>query len=148
MFVLCTNMSSSAKNWLYRNARTLLCTFHVVKAVKTHIARQNLSSEKKRELLSDFRRCLYAFSEQAFDDRWIVLQKSASQLNNELHEYLEQNWKLYGHRWAICQRLGLPTLGNNTNNRMERFNRTFKEVLKKEVTRSHPYQIALRHLWI
>ena len=55
-------------------ARSLLCIFHVLKAVKTRVAKDAMTAVTKQQVLTLFRRCMYAYSEEVFNVRWEELR--------------------------------------------------------------------------
>ena len=111
-------------------ARSLLCIFHVLKAVKTRVAKDAMTAVTKQQVLTLFRRCMYAYSEEVFDVRWEEM-RDFDEMPVTLVEYFTDNWLPIRSRWALFDRRHLTTMGNTTNNRMERFNRMFKETLKE-----------------
>ena len=111
----------------FREVSVLLCVFHVIKAVKTRIARSDLLFQYKQDILMAFRQAVYAFSRDVFETRWRDLIQICP---DHLQEYFEQNWRPIPLKWALYGRRTLPTLSNTTNNRMESFNLLYKQVLR------------------
>lgn len=109
--------------------RVLLCMFHVVKAVKTRIARANQPTTVKQQMLAAFRRCLYSFTKDTFEERWRVLLDLLENGSEDLTEYFEEYWRPVTAKWVMYTRKNLKTSGNTTNNRMERFYLQFKLTL-------------------
>ncbi|GAV06334.1 hypothetical protein RvY_16344 [Ramazzottius varieornatus] len=99
--------------------RRLLCVFHVIKVVKTRVARSDPLVAYKQEILTAFRRALYTFTRAAFEAKWRELIEVCP---DHLNEYFRDNWYPIADKWVMHHRKNLPALGNTTNNRIERFN--------------------------
>ncbi len=111
----------------FPNSKVLLCIFHVIKAVKTEIAKQNICLEEKQKTLDAFRSILYSTSDEAVKENENRLFSFCSDL---FAKYYRSNWGNIVELWCFAFRIGLQTLGNNTTNRIERFFLTIKTSLK------------------
>ena len=113
----------------FPNARILLCTFHVMKAMKLKISTLQLGVDEKNSLLESVKKMIYAKSKQQFDD--VMKDICVSSLG--FSDYLDTNWMPHKEMWALHLR-DCITFGNNTNNRIESFNQKVKQVTHSSET--------------
>ena len=126
----------------FPNSTVLLCTFHVLKWMKSLFATLTVSSDIKYEINEIFRSLVYAKDEIDFNrklENWnkVVDQDVHVRLGTGEHahyvnlaDYYEKNWAPIRHMWAWCERKRLPIGEENTNNRLECAFRKLKEDLK------------------
>ncbi|OQV14453.1 hypothetical protein BV898_11295 [Hypsibius exemplaris] len=125
---------------VFKLLSVLICTFHAFKAVKTVIARQQIDSDAKWTLFRLFKKVTYRLSTATFEENEQELLAFCDEECEEFAEYYTDNWSNCVDRWAICHRIDLQTLGNNTNNRVERFYLAVKASLRvggKSSSRHH-----------
>ncbi len=111
----------------FPKSKVLLCSFHVLKAVKTNIAKEALPAEIKQGLFQAFRKILYSRTEEAFKANEEDFLFACSE---KLKGYYQSNWGNDPFPWCFAFRDQLRTFGNNTTNRVERFFLTLKTALK------------------
>ena len=105
----------------------LICAFHVMKTLKTNIAKEKLHVTEKQALLTSFKRALYCRTEESFKEKE---SEFLDQCTAGLREYYAKNWGNDPATWSFACRAQLRTFGNNTTNRIERFFLTVKTVLR------------------
>ena len=94
-----------------------------------------LSAQKKDEIRDSFRAALYAVTEEEFEEAKSKLLKQGRKtylklykpiltkiftLGHQVASYFQSNWFNISDKWTYLGRRHLPTLGNNTTNRLER----------------------------
>ena len=113
---------------IFANCSVLLCRFHVLRYIrKKNSASFCLVRYKKSTIDNCFRfsrgySCNVADYDAAFEN----LQQCNS---FEFLTYFTENWHNCKTLWCLAFRRDLLTLGNNTNNRIENFNRQLKRIL-------------------
>ncbi|KAI9555984.1 hypothetical protein GHT06_018542 [Daphnia sinensis] len=122
----CAEISALSK--FFPKASGILCQFHVLKVVDTHLQNKfKISLEKKNEIRKWFRSAVYAASEAEFFEAKSQLKTQGQ----EVAVYFDGNWFNIPDKWTYLGRRQLSTFGNNTTNRPERYHHTLKEVLQK-----------------
>ena len=113
-------------NSVFPTALVLLCVFHVIKFMKSLIASAPVVVDVKKDLLLQFRRIIYANSEDIFkteDQKFVELAAGvtvkAGDKQVSLVEYYIRNWRSVSPMWVRYHRKNLPSLGDNTSNRVE-----------------------------
>ena len=100
-------------------AKTLLCIFHVLKAVWTWLREAShgvVDRHHRQELYFLFKALVYATNEQDLNERYGVLHSSQTALKYcKFTKYVEDMWKIKD-QWALCYRKGLAMRGSNTTN--------------------------------
>ena len=122
---------------LFPSAVVLLCVFHAIKFIKTLIATCPVVVETKSNLLLQFRRVLYSHTEDIFkleDQKFVEmcgnLQVKTGENYVSFAEYYIRNWRSCSGMWVKFYRKNLPTLGDNTSNRVERMFWTLKQSIQ------------------
>ena len=123
----------------------LLCIFHAIKFINALLATAPIIVEKKQKLVDQFKKILYALSENNFegeDGKFVLMSKdiivktgSGEQtkqvpLDDPLDEYYIRNWRSCKEMWVRYYRKHLPRLGDNTSNRVERTFWTLKKSIQ------------------
>ncbi|EFX65973.1 hypothetical protein DAPPUDRAFT_116791 [Daphnia pulex] len=122
----CAEIAALAK--FFTASTHILCHFHVLKAVDAKLATfKGLSKEQKQYIREKFRSDLYATTQAEFDSAYADLMKLEKNISN----YFRENWFNISEKWSYLGRQHLPTFGNDTTNRLERFNHTIEYVLQK-----------------
>ena len=119
-------------------ARILLCIFHVIKFLRNLIASAPVVVGKKDEIFQQFKRIIYASTEEEFvaEDKKFeevvadITIKSRNDKQESLMAYYIRNWRNVAPMWVRCYRKNLPCLGDNTSNRVERFFWTLKQEIQ------------------
>ncbi|XP_045025115.1 uncharacterized protein LOC123469833 [Daphnia magna] len=125
----CAEIAALGKT--FTKAVHLLCQFHGLKAVDFHLTRTKngeIEREKHHEIRQNFRAAMYAETPDACDKAKAYLIGPGL---GSLGEYFADNWFNIEDKWTNLGRRNLPTFGNNTTNRIERFHHTIKDVLQK-----------------
>ena len=142
----------------FPNSTVLLCTFHVLKWMKSVFATATASSDMKYEINEIFRSLVYARDEFEFnknleDWRKVLVQDVQVRLGTgqqayyvNLADYYEKNWAPIRHMWAWCERKILPIGEENTNNRLECAFRKLKEDLKMSNIGEVTIEVAIMNI--
>ncbi|RUS68717.1 hypothetical protein EGW08_023520 [Elysia chlorotica] len=112
---------------IFPEVKSLLCHFHVHKAFKEKISTLALSKEQKQTLKTLTHQLVTIECEVKFVN---VLQKISAEFPI-FFSYLEKHWltpDIVNH-WPTCKRLGIPSLGSDTNNICESENKRLKKLL-------------------
>ena len=124
-------------NSIFPNSRILLCIFHAIKFMKNLIATAPVVVDKKKALLDQFKKVLYANTEDIFkkkDAKFLRVCGNVTIKSGEgqksLADYYQRNWNSCQNMWVKCFRKSLPCLGDNTSNRVERYFWTVKKAFK------------------
>jgi hypothetical protein len=75
-----------------------------------------------------------------------TVEVRVSQKYVSLREQFLKNWDACKDMWAACYRKGLPTLGDNTNNRIERLFWTLKQSIRDRFPTLPVIQKSVIHL--
>ena len=122
-----TEMDSIRK--VFKNCRILLCRFHVVKYVKSIISTAVVDKVKKEAILSIFKHVVWSRSRDDYEKYSKSLLAEAAdievfppgnQVKVYFNNYFIERWASCKDMWAAYCRGQLVTLGDNTNNRIER----------------------------
>lgn len=126
---------------VFGTVRILLCNFHVIKYVKNLIATAPVIVEIKSDIMANFKKMLYAGKEDVYQYSKTVFLASVKDIQVRvtskyvsLEDQFINNWDSCKEMWVACYRKGLPTLGDNTNNRIERSFWTLKQSLHARFT--------------
>ena len=112
---------------LWPQSLYLLCTWHVLKYLRKQvISMEKTTKETKQEVISIIYKIIHAKTEAAYNTEYEILMKTAP---NSFSNYFTTNWHHCRETWAHYFRQSLPTLGNNTNNRIENLNGRLKTFL-------------------
>ncbi len=115
-------------NQFYPNAQLYLCTFHVIKYLKSRLTAYKLTAAEKGIMRSLITSLIYAESEVEYDGYHEQIQKFG---DKSFVEYWDKNWDNCKRMWMhLYRRDGIPTFGTNTNNHIESFNNTLKRSMK------------------
>ena len=108
----------------------LLCVFHVIQYMQRVIGRScNANVDEKSSLNASFSKLLYSRSEEEYKLRNAAFKNEAAGVSvlppgnqdyEELSCYYSRNWESCPEMWVMFHRRALPTLSDNTNNRVER----------------------------
>ncbi|CAF1492282.1 unnamed protein product [Adineta steineri] len=107
----------------FNNAKILLCVFHVLKYLKSQINVLRIPLENRMNIMKNVRRLLYD------NDQMSAIYLEDIKTNSEgtnFYEYFEINWLSCCEMWQTKYRKCLFNFGTDTNNHIERFNRTLK----------------------
>ena len=103
-------------------AKTLLCIFHVLKAVWSWLREAShgvVDRYHRQELYFLFKALVYAANEQVLNERYGVLHSSKTAVKyGKYTKYVEEMWK-NKDQWVLCYRKGLAIRGSNTTNYLE-----------------------------
>ncbi|XP_047141453.2 uncharacterized protein LOC124816342 [Hydra vulgaris] len=108
---------------IFPDNRILLCRFHVSKAFVHKIKKSNLISNDKESLYKATKRLLYG-NQQTCNEALLNIQETFP----EFYTYLTNNWLMMADMFMGYRRKGLLHIDNHTNNRLERYHRTLKDV--------------------
>ena len=104
---------------LWPNATYLLCSWHVIKYLRKQVlGMENASRRIKQDTMTLLYNLVHANTEQDYSNIYNTLLKTAP---NSFIDYFNANWNNCTEKWASFHRQKLPTMGNNTNNRIEKF---------------------------
>ncbi|XP_070577816.1 uncharacterized protein [Ptychodera flava] len=104
----------------------MLCTFHVLKYLKKKVSDLDIRKNLKSDIMKAISSLVYSYSEEIYRERLTELLKLSPK---SFSSYFTDNWDSCREMWAHCYRKSLPTLGNNTNNRVESHNQKLKAYL-------------------
>ncbi|XP_045027121.1 uncharacterized protein LOC116919332 [Daphnia magna] len=129
----------------FPEATHILCHFHVLKAVDARLNKKvdgkGLTEQCKDKIREHFRKALYAETDAAFEhDKQHLLNQGKGE--ESLSSYFQLNWFNIAPKWTTLGRRHLPTFGNNTTNRLERFHHIIKEIFLK----TKRLDLVIRHL--
>jgi len=110
----------------FSTCAVLLCRFHVLRYIRKKIHGLCVASDVKNQLLALVSAMVYASSDADYDVAFETLQQSSC---CDFVSYFVANWHNCKDLWCLAFRKGLLTLGNNTNNRIENFNRQLKRTI-------------------
>jgi hypothetical protein len=116
----------------FQQSTVLLCLFHVLRYIRKVIIAMKEPSSVKRELLQLVAKMVYAYSQSDYNDAYNNLMTN-DQFPASFRTYFTDNWHSCKEQWSMIYRQDLLTLGNNTNNRIENFNRQLKKILKPDM---------------
>jgi hypothetical protein len=124
---------------VFEKATILLCTFHIIKYVKNLVATAPIVIEIKNYIMTKFKNMLYAQSEELYDENKNIFLASVNDIQvrvnmkyDSLKEQFDNNCNSSCKiMWVKCFRKKLPTLGDNTKNRIERSFWTLKQSSQK-----------------
>jgi len=108
----------------FDKARILLCVFHVLKYLKNQIHVLKISLTNRMNIMENIRKLLYD------NDQMSAIYLEEIKINSEetdFYEYLEKNWLSCCEMWQTKYRKTLFNFDTDTNNHLERFNRTLKD---------------------
>ena len=124
-------------NSVFPGSRILLCNFHAIKFMRTLIASAPIVVETKTEILTQFKKVLYANTEDMFkvEDKKFVkicgaITVKTGKNQSSLAEYYIRNWRQCKEMWVKYYRKSLSCLGDNTSNRVERYFWTLKKAFQ------------------
>ena len=110
----------------------LLCTFHVIKWLKSVIAKIVISSQLKNEIMFRIKALVNAQSEEIYNENYKIFcdlcRENKLECENKapLEEYFYDNWHLNQIELVYYYRKSMTTWGTNTNNHLESFNQNVK----------------------
>nr|XP_047137127.1 uncharacterized protein LOC124813736 [Hydra vulgaris] len=110
---------------IFIDNRILLCRFHVSKAFVHKIKKSNLISNDKESLYKATKRLLYG-NQQTCNEALLNIQETFPEFYLTLN--LTNNWLMMADMFMGYRRKGLLHIDNHTNNRLERYHRTLKDV--------------------
>lgn len=115
---------------LLPDATVLLCKFHTIKCFKKKVSELVKPVDEKNKIFSLLKQLVYAKNESMFDDILVKLREE----DEDLHEYIVDNWVSCKEMWVDYLRSGTLTFGNDTNNRIESENGKLKQLLSTTST--------------
>ena len=113
----------------FESAKILLCTFHVLKYLKTKIYEHVSGATERLRTIQVFRQLLYTRK----DDDEEIMNELRRVSSEPFTEYFEVNWLACREMWQIKHRQGLLYFNTNTNNHVERFNRSIKVYVNSQL---------------
>ncbi len=132
----------SALQKLFKDSNVLLCHFHVLKYIRKKIISLNVSSDVKSELLQCVFKMTYANTDAEYDTAYKHLLNEQT-IPDSFKTYFTDNWHSCKSLWCTADRKNLLTLGNNTNNRIENFNKQLKRIVKPSMHLSESLRILI-----
>jgi len=127
----------------FPGAQVLLCWFHVLKAMKTAVADLDCVKEEKERIFAASRRTVYSYDEEQYQRN---VHQLAQNCSAEFFAYFTKNWDNCKVMWAFYARKELPTLANQTTNRVEALNRAIKAVFRAVQRTSMTFAKAVQTL--
>ena len=119
----------------------LLCSWHVIQAVKRHVNGLHMSREGqnlKEKIISLFYDLIHMPTEERYDSAWNEIcqlhsdnESDAEQLVNCI-DYIETNWHRHRAHWAFYNLKHEELRGCFTNNRTENLNSKIKDKIKRQ----------------
>jgi hypothetical protein len=114
----------------FRDCSVLLCRFHVLRYLRKKAQNLSKTSDEKTQLMGIIARLVYASSV----DEYNLASECLQNLKCDAYlSYFNENWHTCKELWCLAFRTDLLTLGNNTNNRLENFNRQLKRCLSSNL---------------
>ncbi|CAF3460435.1 unnamed protein product [Rotaria sp. Silwood2] len=107
----------------FPQARILLCIFHVLKYLKIRVHELKISLTNRMNIMKNIRKLLY-------DNNMSAIYLKEIEINSEetgFYNYFEVNWLTCCEMWQTKFRKNLFNFNTDTNNHLERFNRTLKD---------------------
>ena len=104
------------------DATVLLCHWHVIKYWKKKIRDKDfpkLTQSKYTHVEDLMAKCLYAKTRREYEQWRDEMYNTLG--DGDIWDYFKKNWDSMAEMWCLYMRHDLPTLGNNTNNRVESF---------------------------
>jgi hypothetical protein len=127
---------------IFINAKVFLCTFHVLKYMKTKIFENIKESNERVNCIKYFRELLYTDK----DDDEYYIKKLKKHGTTSFDSYLEKNWLNCKEMWQIKYRKNLLCFDTNTNNHLERYNRSVKDYINGNMHLSTTLKRLLQHV--
>ena len=116
----------------FKGANVFLCSFHVIKHWKKRIAELLLPRKAKKELLTTLASILYSDTHEQYRK---CLEKFKCECHDQkFADYFLTQWDASKEDWAHLFRKNMPTMGNNTNNRIESHFQKLKKVLHQNLS--------------
>ena len=118
----------------------LYCRFHVIKYMKSIVATALIPVHEKHPIIARFVLIVYSKSKDDFDLKCKAFMTEIEGVkvlppgNNQmvlLSDYFVRRWQSCSKMWVEYERRHLNTMGDNTNNRIERMFGTLKSALKE-----------------
>jgi hypothetical protein len=106
----------------------LLCTFHVIKYLRSCIAREEINAVSKNRLLNIVREIIFLEDIELLDLKLHELKEFDS-----FYRFFDKNWLNCKEMWMCFYRRTLNTRNTNTNNHIESFNRAIKRRLNSKL---------------
>jgi len=137
---------------VFPTATNLLCLFHVIKYIKNLVATALTTVESKNDIMTNFKPMMYARTEESYKQKKSSFLASVSTVEvRASQKYVSQeqflrNWDAREDTWAAYYRKGLPTLGDNTNNRVEWSFWTLKQSIRDHFPTLPVIQQSVIHL--
>lgn len=138
---------------IFPNSRILLCKFHVIKYVKNLVATATVTVEKKNEIMNSFKAALYSRSQSDYELKKKEFLESSKDVQVRvqkkyvlLEDQFINNWDNCKEMWVMHYRSTLPTLGDSTNNRIERSFGVLKESIKNRFPSLPVIEKSIVHL--
>ncbi|CAF3367722.1 unnamed protein product [Rotaria socialis] len=108
----------------FPTARILLCIFHVLKYLKIRVHELRISLTNRMNIMKNIRKLLYD------NNNMSAIYLKEIKINSEetyFYNYFEMNWLACSEMWQTKFRKNLFSFNTDTNNHIERFNRTLKD---------------------
>ena len=112
-------------NKYYPNTKSLLCTFHVLKWFKK-LVNDNIRKEHKSQVQDILTKMVKALNQEMFEESFGKLKEFLATDYQSLLDNINRNWMPNVEQWVHYYRFKIFHRGTNTNNRLERYNRTIK----------------------
>ncbi|CAF1606765.1 unnamed protein product [Rotaria magnacalcarata] len=108
----------------FDKARILLCVFHVLKYLKSRVHELRIPLTNRMNIMKNIRRLLY--DNDQMSAIYLKEVKTESE-GTDFYQYFETNWLSCCEMWQTKHRKNLFNFDTDTNNHLERFNRTLKD---------------------
>ncbi|XP_065639408.1 uncharacterized protein LOC124809334 [Hydra vulgaris] len=113
----------------FLHSSVLLCRFHVIKYIKKVVIQLSVPPSTKCELMNLILKMVYANSEADYHEAYDSIVNN-HEFPESFKTYFLNNRHSCKEQWCTAYRKNKLTLGNNTNNRIENFNRQLKKIIK------------------
>ena len=108
---------------IFSGAIVLLCTFHVLKFMRTLISTALTTQEIKKDIFDNFRVLTYCPSRSLYEElkkNFLDVIKNLQVRTNDKYvnftSYFEKNWEACSEMWVKFHRNDLPLFGDHTTN--------------------------------
>jgi hypothetical protein len=107
----------------FTSAIVLLCSFHVLKYLKSYISKLLITQDQKIATQDAIRSILYTETPDNIIEYIEIIKQNGTP---EFDTYFNNNWLNCKDIWMLYYRKNLITFGTNTNNHIESFHRVLK----------------------
>ena len=111
------------------DAHIQICSFHVLKYVKTKVSKLHLKQDQKSELIQLLHQILYSYYEEVYTERWNRLSDKFDCFSM----YFDDNWHSCREKWVRRYQKYVKNYGNFTNNKFESHNEKIKQTVSRNI---------------